>query len=189
VLRTIQLVQLGPPLASRAKSRDPSCVGTGFSRLSSNCEIEPSCSRESGNLGGLSSLPLSRFRARLSGESNSAAHRSPRNRKCRSRRHGVRGKAPLRPSGGRGRGPGATAPGKVRWAAPQTSVTAPLTLPSPPGRRGERGEERVIGSKFRGNSVPRISPDSPAQKRRSRNAGTAAVAVDLRFRGADYNPR
>src|SRR5271168_2573549 len=46
-------------------------------------------------------------------------------------------KAPLRPSGGRGRDPTRRV-GGVRWAAPQIASSAPLTLPSPPGRRGER---------------------------------------------------
>ena len=53
-----------------------------------------------------------------------------------------RRKAPLRPLGGRGRGPGAPAPGRVRRAPPQTEPSAPLTLPSAPGRRGERGAKR-----------------------------------------------
>src|SRR5208282_6425870 len=45
--------------------------------------------------------------------------------------------APLRPSGGRGREP-SRSDGRVRWAMPRTDASAPLTLPSPPGRRGER---------------------------------------------------
>src|SRR5208282_2889526 len=45
--------------------------------------------------------------------------------------------APLRPSGGRGREP-SRSDGRVRWAMPRTDASAPLTLPSPPGRRVER---------------------------------------------------
>ena len=41
-------------------------------------------------------------------------------------------RAPLRPSGGRGRDPRS---GRVRWAVPRTGWSAPLTQPSPPGRR------------------------------------------------------
>jgi hypothetical protein len=44
----------------------------------------------------------------------------------------------------RGRGPGAIAPGRVRWVAPQTASSAPLTLPSPPGRRGERDRKPAL---------------------------------------------
>ena len=40
-------------------------------------------------------------------------------------------RAPLRPSGGRGRGPRS---GRVRWAAPRTGTSDPLIPPSPPGR-------------------------------------------------------
>src|SRR5262245_7136854 len=57
-------------------------------------------------------------------------------------RPAVESKAPLRPLGGRGRGPGASAHGKVRWATPQTATSALLTLPSPPGRQGEREKKR-----------------------------------------------
>ena len=65
-----------------------------------------------------------------------------------------RTRAPLCPSGGRGRGPTRRV-GRVRWAAPQTGSPAPLTPPSPPGQRnGQRGErvkgassERRFGSK------------------------------------------
>jgi len=42
-------------------------------------------------------------------------------------------RAPLRPSGGRGRGPRS---GRVRWAAPGNGPSAPLTLPSPPASGG-----------------------------------------------------
>src|SRR5260370_42626588 len=44
-------------------------------------------------------------------------------------------KSPLRPPGGRGRGPRS---GRVRCMALLTGLTAPLTQPSRPGRRGER---------------------------------------------------
>ncbi len=44
-------------------------------------------------------------------------------------------RTPLRPSGGRGRG---RRSGRVRWVKSPHSSLAPLTLPSPPGRRGER---------------------------------------------------
>jgi hypothetical protein len=74
-----------------------------------------------------------------------------------------RTRAPLRPSGGRGRGPRS---GKVRWVAPQTGSSAPLTLPSPPGQRGERGK----GARRRSHAsaanlrtpVVTLSPDSLA---------------------------
>src|SRR6202035_4906060 len=55
--------------------------------------------------------------------------------------------APLRPSGGRGRDPSRVSlrpadlirgDGRVRRAAPRTGTSAPFTLPSPPGPRGER---------------------------------------------------
>ena len=46
-------------------------------------------------------------------------------------------KAPLRPSGGRGRGP-ARSDGRVRWAMPRTGSSTALTLPSPPDQRGDR---------------------------------------------------
>jgi general secretion pathway protein K len=88
-------------------------------------------------------------------------------------------RAPLRPSGGRGRGP-SRSDGRVRWAAPRECSSAPLTLPSPPGRRGERGEERVIGSKFRGKSAAPIFPDSPAPSRADlRNHGGFALIIVL----------
>ena len=54
---------------------------------------------------------------------------------------------PSPPVGGRGRGPARVSlrptdlirgDGRVRRAAPRTGTSAPLTLPSPPGRRGER---------------------------------------------------
>jgi hypothetical protein len=81
--------------------------------------------------------------ARLSGALNSIARLGSRQPKLCPRT-----RAPLRPSGGRGRGPTPTGPrdaraedrlrvGRVRWAAPQTGSSVPLTLPSPPGRRGE----------------------------------------------------
>src|SRR6516165_5319332 len=50
--------------------------------------------------------------------------------------------APLRPSGGRGRGPTRRV-GRVRWPELRTGPPAPLTLPSPPGRRGERVKLRL----------------------------------------------
>jgi precorrin isomerase len=48
-------------------------------------------------------------------------------------------KVPLRPLGGRGRGP-SRSDGRVRWVSPRVPSLAPLTLPSPPGQRGERVE-------------------------------------------------
>jgi len=59
-------------------------------------------------------------------------------------------RAPLRPSGGRGRGPRS---GRVRWTVPRTGSSAPLTLPSPPGRRGER----VSRFRFAGNFADKFS--------------------------------
>ena len=60
-------------------------------------------------------------------------------------------RAPLRPSGRRGRDPSPPGPrevrpedrlrdGRVRWVAPRLGSSAPLTLPSPPagGGRGKR---------------------------------------------------
>ena len=56
--------------------------------------------------------------------------------------------APLRPPGGRGRGPSRVSlrptdsirgDGRVRW---ELGSSAPLTLPSPPSQRGEREKER-----------------------------------------------
>jgi precorrin-8X/cobalt-precorrin-8 methylmutase len=66
-------------------------------------------------------------------------------------------KAPLRPSGGRGRGP-SRSDRRVRWASPQTgplqtSPAAPLTQPSPPGRRGERIETRLGAGEGTGPGV------------------------------------
>jgi adenylate cyclase len=43
-------------------------------------------------------------------------------------------RAPLRPSGGRGRGPRS---GRVRWAAPRTGLSAPSPCPLPPAGGGE----------------------------------------------------
>jgi TolB-like protein/tetratricopeptide (TPR) repeat protein len=72
-------------------------------------------------------------------------------------------RAPLRPSGGRGRGPGAQATGRVRWAAPRTGTSASLTPPSPPGRRGERVKSASFEPNFAGKPSDRFSPESPAQ--------------------------
>src|SRR5947207_10380443 len=47
-------------------------------------------------------------------------------------------KAPLRPSGGRGRGPVAEATGRVRWAAPRPASDTLLTPTLSPAS-GERG--------------------------------------------------
>jgi hypothetical protein len=60
-------------------------------------------------------------------------------------------KAPFRPSGGRepapdairGKGPRS---GKVRWAEPLIGASAPLILPSPPGRREERVRKLGLGA-------------------------------------------
>jgi adenylate cyclase len=69
-------------------------------------------------------------------------------------------RAPLRPSGGRGRGPRS---GRVRWAAPRTGTSAPLTQPSPPGQRGERVKSASFEPNFGGKPSERFSPESPAQ--------------------------
>src|SRR4051794_40530510 len=88
----------------------------------------------------------SRKSAGLSGESNSVQHRRQLNRSAEFGGMGFE-EGPLSAlQGGRGRGLGATTPGKVRWAAPQIRPSAPLTLPSPPGRRGERRVKRVLES-------------------------------------------
>jgi hypothetical protein len=75
--------------------------------------------------------------------------------------------APLRPSGGRGRGPSRSG-GRVRWAVSRTGWSATLTLPSPPGRRGERISKRRCG-KFLWQTfvtmVLEFSPDSPGRLR------------------------
>src|SRR5437660_6245230 len=84
-------------------------------------------------------------------------------------------RAPLRPSGGRGRGPwriGDAPPdrrtlaraergGRVRWAAPRAGTSAPLTLPSPPGQRGERVKSASFEPNFAGKPSERFSSDSP----------------------------
>ena len=75
---------------------------------------------------------------------------------------GSESRAPLRPSGGRGRGPRS---GRVRWVAPRTGTSAPLTLPSPPARRGERLKSAPFEPNFGGKPSERFSPDSPARVR------------------------
>ena len=53
-----------------------------------------------------------------------------------------------------------------KWitAAPQTGSSAPLTLPSPPGQRGERVKGASSERRFGGFEKPvlTLSPDSPA---------------------------
>jgi hypothetical protein len=95
--------------------------------------------------------------------------------------------APLRPRGRR-RGPGTPAPERVRWAAPQTGRSAPLTLPSPPGQRGERIEKRAVKSDF-GRHDPPIalrrrlganggrSPQEAGLSRRRRVGAFAGIAL------------
>jgi TolB-like protein/class 3 adenylate cyclase len=67
-------------------------------------------------------------------------------------------KAPLRPSGGRGRGPRS---GRVRWAVLRTGTSAPLTQPSPPGQRGERVKSASFELNFAGKPSERSSPNPP----------------------------
>jgi len=56
--------------------------------------------------------------------------------------------SPSPPFRGEREGPRRDASGRVRWAAPQTDWSAPLTLPSPPAGGGE-GREAVAKGKFR----------------------------------------
>ena len=81
-------------------------------------------------------------------------------------------RAPLRPSGGRGRGPRS---GRVRWAMPRTGSSTPLTLPSPPGRRGERISKRRLReislASFRKDSA-RIFPGQPCASGARKKSGS-----------------
>jgi len=72
-------------------------------------------------------------------------------------RHGSgSSRAPLRPSGGRGRDPTRRV-GRVRWAGPRTGTSAPLTLPSPPAcGRPAGGEDKITGI-FRYRTINRWS--------------------------------
>jgi hypothetical protein len=107
----------------------------------------------------------SRFRAGLSGESKWVVILRPCSIGSFSavgfRVEEKRPSPPFRgPSGGRGRGPGAKAPGRVRWATPLTASSAPLTLPSPPGQRGERVKGGLFGGTWgqeRGLDFPRTA--------------------------------
>ena len=54
--------------------------------------------------------------------------------------------------------------GRVRWAVPRTGLSAPLTLPSPPGQRGERINKRRLPDISLTNvrrDGPRIFPGQP----------------------------
>ena len=66
--------------------------------------------------------------------------------------------SPSPPLGGRGRGPRS---GKVRWAARRTGTSAPLTLPSPPGRRGERENHSRFEPNFAGKPREKAFPRQP----------------------------
>jgi hypothetical protein len=77
-------------------------------------------------------------------------------------------KTPLRPFEGRGRGPRS---GRVRWAAPGTGSSAPLTLSSPPGQRWERIKRGGFLREISGGFSEKLSMDFPR--------------TALRFRGGD----
>ncbi len=106
------------------------------------------------------------------------------------------GKSPLRPSGGRGRGPGRdrgpSALDSIRGAwegevggAANPSVGPPhLALARRPA--GERREKRVLDEPIsRGKVWRQLSPDSPARKRESKAVGPQRWLLDPRFRGGD----
>jgi len=88
--------------------------------------------------------------------------------------------APLRPSGGRGRGPGASAPGRVRWVASQTTSDrppSPFPLPLAGGGRGLIWR-RDKPSSFRGQPCE----EAGTQELNALALGPAFAGDDLRVR-------
>jgi len=94
----------------------------------------------------------------------------------------TRTKAPLRPSGGRGRDPTRSV-GRVRWARPPDPLRGPPHPTLSPRPAGGEGKGSVLGAMFRGQTLfkdfPSTSPDGSAL------AGAVRVGASGQRRSVD----